>query len=108
MSCQCAEKYYVMPFLLNFQRNYIVEIQVSLLEKSWYSMTGGAGDVLHESASSVKLKNIHCEVQVILLQKSWYVMAGSDVLVLYSIKEQPTNNHTVLKFMPAYKRSYGM
>ena len=40
--------------LLNFQRNYIVEIQVSLLEKSWYSMTGGAGDVLHESASNNK------------------------------------------------------
>jgi len=67
-----------------------------------------ADDVLHERASSNKMKNIHFEVQVILLQKSWYVMAGSDVLVLYCMKEQAANNHTVLIFMSAYRRSSGM
>jgi len=80
MSCQCAEYYSTIEnsilgesllelLLLNFQRNYTVEVQVSLLQKSWYSMTGGAGDVLHERASSNKMKKIHCKVQVIFLQK---------------------------------------
>ena len=73
---------------MKFHRNYALEVQVSLLQKSWYSMSGRAGDVLHERASSNKMKNIHCEVQVILLQKSWYIMRGSDVPVMYSIKVQ--------------------
>ena len=79
--------------LLKFQRNYTVEVQVSLLQKSWYSMSGRAGDVLHERAISNKMKNIHCEVQVILLQKSWYIMRGSAVLVMYSMQSASKNKN---------------
>ena len=57
-----------------------------------YEMKCCADDVLHERASSNKMKNIHCEVQVILLQKSWYAMAGIDVLVMYCMKVQAKTN----------------
>ena len=77
--------------MLKFQINCTVEVQLSVPEKYYYSIRGGAGDVLHERASSNKMKNIHCEVQVILLQKSLYIMRGSIVLVMYYMQSASKN-----------------
>ena len=66
-------------------KNIHCEVQVILLQKSWYVMRGSDVLVMYcmKVQARTNMKNIHCEVQVILLQKSWYVMAGGARVVFH-------------------------
>ena len=66
-------------------KNIHCEVQVILLQKSWYAMPGIDVLVMYcmKVQAKTNMKNIQNEVQVILLQKSWFVMRGSTRVVFH-------------------------
>ena len=65
--------------------NIHCEVQVILLQKSWYVMRGSVVQVMYsmKEQARTKMKNIDYEVQVRLQWKFWYIMTGCAGVVFH-------------------------
>ena len=66
-------------------KNIHCEVQVILLQKSWYVMKGIDWLVMYcmKVQARTNMKNIQNGVQLILLQKFWFEMRGSARVVFH-------------------------